>query len=94
MTGDDTTLTWTGPIDRFVFTTSAERGIFTFRGTSGAEHVKVNAPTTYDRNIALRSGKDSYESDTLGGRRRGSRATAGATSCCSSSPATVACAPT
>ena len=68
VTGDDTTLTWTGQIDRFVFTTSAERGIFTFRGTSGTEHVKVNAPTTYDRNIALRSGKDSYESDTLGGK--------------------------
>ena len=68
VTGDDTTLTWTGDFERLVFTTSAERGMFTFRGTSGTEHVKVNAPTTYDRNIALRSGKDSYESDTLGGK--------------------------
>ena len=42
--------------------------MFTFRGTSGTEHVKVNAPTTYDRNIALRSGKDSYESNSLGGK--------------------------
>lgn len=68
VTGDDTALTWTGQFDRLAFTTSAERGMFTFRGTSGTEHVKVNAPTTYDRNIALRSGKDSYESDTLGGK--------------------------
>ena len=68
VTGDDTALTWTGDFERLVFTTSAERGMFTFRGTSGTEHVKVNAPTTYDRNIALRSGKDSYESDTLGGK--------------------------
>ncbi len=68
VTGDDTALTWTGQFDRLAFTTTAERGMFTFRGTSGTEHVKVNAPTTYDRNIALRSGKDSYESDTLGGK--------------------------
>ncbi len=68
VTGDDTALTWTGQFDRLAFTTTAERGMFTFRGTSGAEHVKVEAPTTYDRNIALRSGKDSYESDTLGGK--------------------------
>ncbi|WP_322919205.1 hypothetical protein [Nocardioides renjunii] len=51
-----------------VFTTSAERGRFTFRGTSGTEHVKVVAPTTYDRDVALRGGKDSYESNSLGGR--------------------------
>jgi hypothetical protein len=68
VTGDDTALTWTGQFDRLVFTTTAERGMFTFRGTSSTEHVKVNAPTTYDRNIALRSGKDSYESDSLGGK--------------------------
>jgi Ca2+-binding RTX toxin-like protein len=68
VTGDDTALTWTGQFDRLVFTTTAERGMFTFRGTSGTEHVKVNAPTTYDRNIALRSGKDSYESNSLGGK--------------------------
>jgi hypothetical protein len=68
VTGDDTALTWTGDFERLVFTTSAERGMFTFRGTSGTEHVKVNAPTTYDRNIALRRGKDSYESNSLGGK--------------------------
>ena len=68
VTGADTALTWTGDFERLVFTTAAERGMFTFRGTSGTEHLKVNAPTTYDRNIALRSGKDSYESDTLGGK--------------------------
>ena len=68
VTGDDTALTWTGQFDRLVFTTTAERGMFTFRGTSGSEHVKVDAPTTYDRDIALRSGKDSYESNSLGGK--------------------------
>jgi hypothetical protein len=68
VTGDDTALTWTGQFDRLVFTTSARRGLFTFRGTSGTEHVKVDAPTTYDRYIALRGGKDSYESNTLGAK--------------------------
>jgi hypothetical protein len=68
VTGDDTALTWTGEFDRLVFTTSAERGRFTFRGTSGTEHVKVEAPTTYDRDVALGGGKDSYESDSLGGK--------------------------
>lgn len=68
VTGADTVLTWTGQFDRLVFTTSAEYGRFTFRGTSGTEHVKVDAPTTYDRDIALRGGKDSYESNSLGGK--------------------------
>jgi RTX calcium-binding nonapeptide repeat (4 copies) len=68
VTGADTALTWTGQFDRLVFTTSAERGRFTFRGTRGTEHVKVEAPTTYDRDVALRGGKDSYESNTLGGK--------------------------
>ena len=68
VTGADTALTWTGQFDRLVFTTSAERGRFTFRGTSGTDHVKVEAPTTYDRDVALRGGKDSYESNTLGGK--------------------------
>jgi len=68
VTGADTALTWTGEFDRLVFTTSGEQGRFTFRGTSGTEHVKVDAPTTYDRDIALGGGKDSYESDTLGGK--------------------------
>lgn len=68
VTGTDTALTWTGEFERLVFNTSAERGRFTFRGTSGTEHVKVDAPTTYDRDIALRGGKDSYESDSLGGK--------------------------
>lgn len=67
VTGADTALTWTGDFERLVFTTSAESGLFTFRGTSGTEHLKVNAPTTYDRDIALRGGKDSYESNSLGG---------------------------
>ena len=68
VTGVDTTLTWTGQFDRLVFTTSAEYGRFTFRGTDGTEHVKVDAPMTYDRDIALGGGKDSYESNSLGGK--------------------------
>jgi hypothetical protein len=68
VTGADTALTWTGDVERLVFTTSAEHGRFTFRGTAGTEHVKVEAPTTFDRNIALRGGKDSYESNSLGGK--------------------------
>ena len=68
VTGADTALTWTGRFDRLVFATSAEHGRFTFRGTGGTDHVKVNAPITYDRDIALGGGKDSYESSTLGGK--------------------------
>ena len=68
VTGTDTMLTWTGDFERLAFNTSAERGQFTFRGTAGTEHVKVEAPPTYDRNIALRGGEDSYESDSLGGK--------------------------
>ncbi len=66
--GADTALTWTGRFDRLVFTTSAERGRFTFRGTGGTERVKVDAPMTFDRDIALGGGKDSYESNSLGGK--------------------------
>ncbi len=66
-------LTWTGQFDRLVFTTSAEYERLTFRGTTCTEHVKVDAPMTYDRDIALCGGKDSYESNSLAGRRRGSR---------------------
>ena len=68
VTGVDTALTWTGRFARLGFTTSAEYGRFTFRGTDGIEHVKVNAPTTYDRDIALGSGNDLYESNSLGGK--------------------------
>lgn len=68
LTGADTALTWTGDFERLVFNTSDEYGQFTFRGTSGTEHLKVDAPTTFDRNIALRGGKDSYESNSLGGK--------------------------
>ncbi len=68
VTGVDTALTWTGQFDRLVFSTSAEHGRFTFRGTSGTEHVKVDAPMTFDRDVALGGGKDSYESNSLGGK--------------------------
>ncbi|WP_210649193.1 hypothetical protein [Nocardioides sp. SYSU D00065] len=68
VTGADTMLTWTGQFDRLVFTTSAANGRFTFRGTGGTEHLKVDAPMTYDRDIALGGGKDSYESNSLGGK--------------------------
>ncbi|WP_210651596.1 hypothetical protein [Nocardioides sp. SYSU D00065] len=68
VTGADTALTWTGRFVQLGFTTSAEYGRFTFRGTDGIERVKVNAPTTYDRDIALGGGHDSYESNNLGGK--------------------------
>ena len=68
VTGVDTKLTWTGGFVRHVFTTSAKYGRFTFRGTDGIEYVKVNAPRTYDRDIALGSGNDLYESNSLGGK--------------------------
>jgi Ca2+-binding RTX toxin-like protein len=69
VTGADTALTWTGQFAGLGFTTSAEYGRFTFRGTSGTERVKVDAPTTYDRDIALGSGNyDLYESNSLCGK--------------------------
>ena len=68
VTGVDTKLTWTGRFARLGFTTSAKYGRFTFRGTDSVERVKVNAPTTYDRDIALGSGNDLYESSSLGGK--------------------------
>ena len=68
VTGADTALTWTGDFKRLIFNTSAEYGRFTFRGTDGNERVKVNAPTTYDRDIALGGGNDTYESNSLGGK--------------------------
>ena len=68
VTGADTKLTWTGQFAWLGFTTSAKYGRFTFRGTDVTEHIKVNAPTTYDRDIALGGGYDSYESNSLGGK--------------------------
>ncbi len=68
VTGVDTALTWTGRFARLGFTTSATYGRFTFRGTDSIEHIKVDAPTTYDRDIALGSGNDLYESNSLGGK--------------------------
>ena len=68
VTGVDTKLTWTTQFARLGFTTSAKYGRFTFRGTDRNESVKVNAPTTYDRDIALGGGDDLYESNTLGGK--------------------------
>ena len=68
VTGADTALTWTGRFARLGFTTSAKYGRFTFRGTDSIEHIKVNAPTTYNRDIALGSGNDLYESNSLGGK--------------------------
>ncbi|MCF6376841.1 hypothetical protein L2K70_04420 [Nocardioides KLBMP 9356] len=68
MTGVDTALTWTGRFARLGFTTSATNGRFAFRGTDRNEHIKVQAPRTYDRDIALGSGNDLYESNSLGGK--------------------------
>ena len=68
VTGFDTALTWTGQFAGLGFTTSAEYGRFTFRGTDGTERVKVDAPTTYGRDIALGGSDDLYESNSLGGK--------------------------
>ncbi|MBL0748460.1 hypothetical protein [Nocardioides baculatus] len=68
VTGVDTALTWTGRFARLGFTTSAKHGRFTFRGTDRIEHIKVDAPRTYDRDITLGSGNDLYESNSLGGK--------------------------
>ena len=67
VTGVDTKLIWTGRFARLGFTTSAKHGRLTFRGTDSIERVKVDAPRTYDRDIALGSGNDLYESNSLGG---------------------------
>ncbi|SFB41810.1 hypothetical protein SAMN05192575_11120 [Nocardioides alpinus] len=64
----DTALTWTGQFAGLEFTTSAEYGRFTFRGTNSAERVKVDAATTYNRDIALGGGNDLYVSNSLGGK--------------------------
>ena len=68
VTGVDTALTWTGRFARLGFATSATYGRFRFRGTDRSEHIKVNAPRAYDRDIALGSGNDLYESNSLGGK--------------------------
>ena len=68
VTGVDTALTWTGRFDRLgLHYVGRVRTVHVPRH-HGTEHVKVNAPTTYDRDIALGGGKDSYESNTLGGK--------------------------
>ena len=68
VTGADTSLTWTGHFGEFDFATRAEQGLFAFRGTDEIEHVKVDAPTTFDRHVVLGGGDDSYETNGLGGR--------------------------
>ena len=68
VTGADTSLTYIGHFDEFSFGTTTEHGRFTFRGTDGTEHLKVDAPTTYDRDVALGGGDDTYETNGLGGK--------------------------
>jgi hypothetical protein len=68
VTGADTSFTYTGRFGVFSFVTSAESGLFTFRGTDANESVKVHAPTTYDRDVALGGGDDTYETNGLGGK--------------------------
>lgn len=66
--GDDTSLTWTGHFDEFDFATKAEAGMFTFRGTDGIEHLKVDAPATFDRDVKLGGGDDTYRTNGLGAK--------------------------
>jgi hypothetical protein len=67
MTSADASLSSFAGFGGYVFTTQAERGTFTFRGTDRDEHVKVDAPRTYQRDVELGRGDDRYESDSLGG---------------------------
>lgn len=66
MTSADTSLAFSGFVG-FTFSTPTELGRFTFRGTQRAEYVTVEAPMTFDRDVELGGGKDSYESNGLGG---------------------------
>ena len=68
VTGADTSLTWTGDFAEFAFATEAERGTFTFRGTDEGERLKVDAPATFNRNVQLGGGDDTYRTNGLGGR--------------------------
>ena len=94
VTGADTALTWTGDFERLVFTTSAEYGRFTFRGTaapSTSRSTRRRRMTATSRSVAART---PMSRTAWAERRRGSRATAGATNCCSISVAMAGCAPT
>jgi Ca2+-binding RTX toxin-like protein len=66
VTGSDTSLRWTGHFDEFDYATTAEEGTFTFRGTDGIEHLTVDAPATFDRNVKLGGGDDTYRTNGLG----------------------------
>ena len=68
VTGADTSLTWTGDFDEFSFASDAERGTFTFRGTDEGERLKVDAPATFNRDVQLGGGDDTYRTNGLGGR--------------------------
>ena len=68
VTGADTSLTWTGDFDDFSFATEAEHGTFTFRGTDENETLKVDAPATFNRDVQLGGGDDTYRTNGLGGR--------------------------
>lgn len=94
VTGVDTKLTWTGQFAWLVITTSAEYGRFTFRGTDGTDLVKVNAPMTFDRDIALGGGDDLYESNSLGGKATRIKGDGGRNELCSISIAMTGCAST
>ena len=68
VTGADTSLTWTGHFDEFSFATEAALGLFEFRGTDAVEHLTVDAPATFNRNVQLGGGDDIYRTNGLGGR--------------------------
>jgi len=68
VTGADTSLTWTGHFDEFSFATEAARGLLEFRGTDAVEHLTVDAPATFNRNVQLGGGDDIYRTNGLGAR--------------------------
>ena len=68
VTGVDTSFAYSGRFSAFSFRTAAETGKFTFRGNEAGESLEVDAPTTYDRDVALGGGDDTYETNGLGGK--------------------------
>lgn len=68
VTGADTSLTWAGHFDEFSFATEAAVGLLEFRGTDAVEHLTVDAPAKFNRNVQLGGGDDTYRTNGLGGR--------------------------
>lgn len=53
----------------YEFATTAFKGTVRFRGTDDADRLRVEAPSTYDRVVDLRGGRDVYATDGFGNGR-------------------------